>query len=87
LITTTFQNFSTTSVRKFWSVVAVCRDEIERILLCGLKDGVVGNMDSFLFTSQGSLTMKYISEVIGNIVEAGIYTKFKKRRVHSVKLA
>jgi hypothetical protein len=40
--------------------------------LCELADGVVGNMISFLFTSEGSPTLKYINVVIDHIVEAGI---------------
>jgi hypothetical protein len=57
------------------------------MLLCELVDGVVGKMDHFLFTGKGNPTLKYINDVIYHIIEAEFYRPFKKRRVHSVKLA
>jgi septum formation inhibitor MinC len=35
--------------------------------LCELADGVAGNMDCFIFTSQGSHTLKYINDVTDHI--------------------
>jgi len=52
-----------------------------------LEDGVGGKLDSFLFTTKGSTTLKYINDVIDHIVETEIDMQFQKRCVHSVKLA
>jgi hypothetical protein len=54
--------------------------------LCELEDGVAGNRDSFLVTSKGSPTPKYIIDVTDHIEEAGIYMQFKKRCIPTVKL-
>jgi hypothetical protein len=86
MITITFKKFSTISVRKFQCAVRVWTDESDRFLLCELEDGVVGNMDSFLFTSKGSPTLKYINDITDRIGEAGIYIQFTKQCVHSNKL-
>jgi hypothetical protein len=41
----------------------------------------------FHFKNNWSPTLKFINEVIGQIVETEIYMQFMKRRVHNVKLA
>jgi len=66
--------------------VGVWRDDSHRFLLCELDDGVAGNRNTFLVTSKGSPTPKYINDVIDHIQEAGIYMQFKKRCVPTVKL-
>ena len=62
------------------TAVAIWTAGNERILLCEMEDGVVENLDYLPFTSKGSPTLTYNNNVINHRVEAGIYTKFRKRR-------
>jgi hypothetical protein len=55
-------------------------------LLCGLEDGVVYNEGLRMLMLQGDPLMRHVTEIIGRVVEAGLYNYWISQYLHLAKV-
>jgi hypothetical protein len=61
-------------------------DKNNRPLLCEMDGGVVRTFDFAITVSKGSVLLEFLNDVIGRLVEAGIFMHIKKRSFDKLKI-
>jgi hypothetical protein len=61
-------------------------DENNRPLLCEIESGVVGKLDFAIRVKKGTLYFEVIDDVLGHIVEGGIYMHIRERHFEKLKM-
>jgi hypothetical protein len=61
-------------------------DESNRPLLCEMEDGVVKTFSFAILVKKGNPFFEFIDDVLGRILEGGIFMHIKKRRFHKLKV-
>jgi hypothetical protein len=61
-------------------------DENNRPLLCELEGGVVTTLDCALSVKKGTPYFEFMDDVLGHIIEGGIFMHLKKRSLEKLKV-
>ena len=84
-----YQNFSTilsVFTKELWHAAGLWTDENNRPLSWELEYGVVETLGIFFLVSLGSPISEFLNDVMGHIIEGGIYIQLRDRALYKTKI-